>query len=440
MLKFEKYYQAIERTEPIKTNGKVTQVIGLIIESQGPGANLGELCYVFPKSGMTRIQAEVVGFRDNKLLLMPLGDLNGIGPGCEVISTGDSFRVGVGPKLLGRVIDGLGNPLDGLGPLDVVDERPVNGNPLNPLDRKRIVDPLSIGVKAIDGMLTIGKGQRIGIFSGSGVGKSTLLGMVARNTSADVNVIALVGERGREVREFLEKDLGEDGLKRSVVIVATSDQPALVRLKGALVATSIAEHFRDQGLDVMLMMDSVTRFAMAQREVGLAVGEPPATRGYTPSVFALLPKLLERSGTSKNGTITGLYTVLVEGDDTNEPIADTVRGILDGHVVLSRDLAMQNHYPAVDILASVSRVMTDIVGQDHLKAADEARSILATYRDAKDLIDIGAYTQGSNPKIDHAISKIDYVQEFLKQGIVENISFENSVGLLKSLTGEKLTA
>lgn len=431
MLKFEKYYQAIERSEPIKTNGKITQVIGLIIESQGPGANLGELCHVFPNSGSARIQAEVVGFRDNKLLLMPLGDLSGIGPGCEVVATGDSFRVGIGSQLLGRVIDGLGNPLDGRGPLQCQDDCPVNGNPLNPLDRKRITEPLSIGVKAIDGMLTVGKGQRIGIFSGSGVGKSTLLGMVARNTSADVNVIALIGERGREVREFLEKDLGDEGLQRSVVIVATSDQPALVRLKGAMVATSIAEYFRDQGLDVMLMMDSVTRFAMAQREVGLAVGEPPATRGYTPSVFALLPKLLERSGTSSKGTITGLYTVLVEGDDTNEPITDAVRGILDGHVVLTRELAMQNHYPAIDILASVSRVMIDIVAEEHLRAADEARGILATYRDAKDLIDIGAYAKGSNPKIDYAISRIDSVIDFLRQGISEKYTFENAVEMLK---------
>jgi len=431
MLKFEKYYQAIERSEPIKTNGKITQVIGLIIESQGPGANLGELCHVFPNSGSARIQAEVVGFRDNKLLLMPLGDLSGIGPGCEVVATGDSFRVGIGSQLLGRVIDGLGNPLDGRGPLQCQDDCPVNGNPLNPLDRKRITEPLSIGVKAIDGMLTVGKGQRIGIFSGSGVGKSTLLGMVARNTSADVNVIALIGERGREVREFLEKDLGDEGLQRSVVIVATSDQPALVRLKGAMVATSVAEYFRDQGLDVMLMMDSVTRFAMAQREVGLAVGEPPATRGYTPSVFALLPKLLERSGTSSKGTITGLYTVLVEGDDTNEPITDAVRGILDGHVVLTRELAMQNHYPAIDILASVSRVMIDIVAEEHLRAADEARGILATYRDAKDLIDIGAYAKGSNPKIDYAISRIDSVIDFLRQGISEKYTFENAVEMLK---------
>ncbi len=440
MLKFEKYFQAIERTEPIKTNGKVTQVIGLIIESQGPGASLGELCYVFPKTGSTRIEAEVVGFKESKILLMPLGDLRGIGPGCEVVATGDSFRVGVGNKLLGRIIDGLGNPLDGKGPLDTGEQYPVNGNPPNPLHRKRITEPLSIGVKAIDGVLTVGKGQRVGIFSGSGVGKSTMLGMVARNTSADVNVIALIGERGREVREFLEKDLGEEGLKRSVVIVATSDQPALVRIKGALVATTIAEYFRDQGLDVMLMMDSVTRFAMAQREVGLAVGEPPATRGYTPSVFAILPKLLERSGTSSRGTITGLYTVLVEGDDTNEPIADAVRGILDGHIVLTRELAMQNHYPAIDILASVSRVMIDIADEDHRKASDELRSILATYRDAKDLIDIGAYAKGSNPKIDYAISKIDQVLEFLKQGVEEKFTFDHAVALLKSLTGERMSA
>ena len=440
MLKYEKYFQAIEKTEPIKTNGKVTQVIGLIIESQGPGANLGDLCYVFPNNGSTRIQAEVVGFKENKILLMPLGDLRGIGPGCEVVASGDSFRVGVGPKLLGRILDGLGNPLDSLGPVETIDEYPVNGNPLNPLERKRITEPLSMGVKAIDGILTIGKGQRIGIFSGSGVGKSTLLGMIARNTSADVNVIALVGERGREVREFLEKDLGEEGLKRSVVIVATSDQPALVRLKGALVATTVAEYFRDQGLDVMLMMDSVTRFAMSQREVGLAVGEPPATRGYTPSVFAILPKLLERSGTSSKGTITGLYTVLVEGDDTNEPIADAVRGILDGHIVLTRELAMQNHYPAIDILASVSRVMIDIVREEHLKAADDVRSVLATYKDAKDLIDIGAYAKGSNPKIDNAISKIDAIVEYLKQGVPEQYTFDTAVTLLKSLTGIPLSA
>lgn len=437
---FDKYYFALERSDPIKINGKVSQVIGLVIESNGPSANLGELCYIFPKTGSPRIQAEVVGFKENRILLMPLGELGGIGPGCEVVATGETFRVGVGPQVLGRVLDGLGNPLDGLGPLAVKEEYPVNGNPPNPLERMRIAEPLATGVKAIDGILTCGKGQRIGIFAGSGVGKSTLLGMVARNTSADVNVIALIGERGREVREFLEKDLGEEGLRRSVVIVATSDQPALVRIKGAMAATTIAEYFRDQGRNVMLMMDSVTRFAMAQREVGLTVGEPPATRGYTPSVFAILPKLLERSGCSANGTITGLYTVLVDGDDHNEPIADAVRGILDGHTVLSRDLAMQNQYPAIDILASVSRTMIDIVDQDHTRAAEEIRSILATYRDAKDLIDIGAYAHGSNPKIDYAISKIQAVLDFLKQGINDKITFENSVSILKSLSNTRLSA
>lgn len=378
----------------------------------------------------------MVGFKENKILLMPLGELEGIGPGCEVVACGQSFSVGVSPDLLGRVLDGLGNPIDGLGPITYEKEYSVNNSPPNPLQRKRITEPLSFGVRAIDGILTCGKGQRVGIFSGSGIGKSTLLGMIARNTSADVNVIALVGERGREVREFLEKDLGEEGLRRSVVIVATSDQPALVRIKGAMVATTIAEYFRDQGQDVMLMMDSVTRFAMAQREVGLAVGEPPATRGYTPSVFALLPKLLERSGTSMKGTITGLYSVLVDGDDHNEPIADAVRGILDGHIVLSRDLAMQNHYPAIDVMASISRVMNDIVSAEQLDAAGIIKNILATYRDAKDLIDVGAYAKGSNPKIDYAISMIDKVNNYLRQGIDECFNYAQSAEQLKELVLE----
>lgn len=430
---FDKYIYALDKVEPIKTNGKVTQVVGLIIESHGPEANLGEMCYIYPRGSKFKIKAEVVGFRENKILLMPLGELEGIGPGCEVVASGQSFCVGVSQDLLGRVIDGLGNPIDGLGPINFEKENSVNNSPPNPLQRKRITEPLSFGVKAIDGILTCGKGQRVGIFSGSGIGKSTLLGMIARNTSADVNVIALVGERGREVREFLEKDLGAEGLKRSVVVVATSDQPALVRLKGAMVATTIAEYFRDQGKDVMLMMDSVTRFAMAQREVGLAVGEPPATRGYTPSVFALLPKLLERSGTSLKGTITGLYSVLVDGDDHNEPIADAVRGILDGHIVLSRDLAMQNHYPAIDVMASISRVMTDIVSEEQLAAAGKIKNILATYRDAKDLIDVGAYAQGSNPKIDYAISMIDEVNNYLRQGIDECFSYAQSAEQLKNM-------
>jgi len=429
----DKFMTTLNNLEPIKTNGKVTQIIGLTIESDGPGAKLGELCYIYPRDNGQKIMAEVVGFKGKKVLLMPLGELEGIGPGCEVISTGHSFKVGVGRYLLGRVLDGLGNPIDGHKFLPLDDEYPVHASPPNPLSRKRIAEPISVGVKAIDGLLTCGMGQRMGIFAGSGVGKSTLLGMIARNTNADVNVIALVGERGREVREFIEKDLGEEGLRRSVVVAATSDQPALVRLKGAMVATTIAEYFRDQGLNVMLMMDSVTRFAMAQREVGLAIGEPPATRGYTPSVFALLPKLLERSGTSDKGTITGLYTVLVDGDDHNEPIADAVRSILDGHVVLSRELAMQNHYPAVDVLASVSRVMTDIVSAEHRQAAGHLRSILATYRDAKDLIDIGAYTMGSNPQIDYALSMIEKVNCYLRQDVFESYSLEEAQVMLGRL-------
>lgn len=437
-MNINKYLQAVKQVDTIRTNGKVSQVIGLIIESNGPGATLGELCYVYPRGGGNKIQAEVVGFKDNKVLLMPLGDLEGVGPGSEVISTGTSLRVAVGPHLLGRVLDGLGNPIDGQGVVENVLDYPAQANPPNPLTRKRIEEPISLGVKAIDGLLTCGKGQRVGIFAGSGVGKSTLLGMIARNTNADVNVIALVGERGREVREFIERDLGEEGLRRSVVVVATSDQPALVRLKGAFVATSIAEYFRDQGNDVMLMMDSATRFAMAQREVGLAVGEPPATRGYTPSVFALLPKLLERSGTSDRGTITGLYTVLVDGDDHNEPIADAVRGILDGHIVLSRELAMQNQYPAIDVLASVSRVMNDIVPQEHRRSAGQFRSTLATYRDAKDLIDIGAYTSGSNPKIDYAITKYPDIIEFLKQDVHDRFVLEEAREYLLQITADAI--
>lgn len=429
----DKYLSTLQQVEPIKTNGKVTQIIGLVIESTGPNTRLGEICYIYPRVGEQKVVAEVVGFKEKRVLLMPLGGMEGVGPGCEVISTGKTLKVGVGPELLGRVIDGLGNPLDGKGHILTSVEYPVQASPPNPLLRRRITEPLCLGVKAIDGLLTCGRGQRIGIFAGSGVGKSTLLGMVARNTNADINIIALVGERGREVREFIEKDLGEEGLQRSVVVVATSDQPALVRLKAAMVATALAEYYRDQGQDVMLMMDSVTRFAMSQREVGLAVGEPPATRGYTPSVFALLPKLLERSGTSDKGTITGLYTVLVDGDDYNEPITDAVRGILDGHIVLSRALAAQNHYPAIDILNSISRVMNEIVDPEHRKMAAEIRAILATYTDAKDLIDIGAYNPGSNPKIDYALEMIEGTNEFLRQDIIESITLEESCTMIKKL-------
>jgi flagellum-specific ATP synthase len=424
---------AIRATDPITANGRIKQVIGLTIESTGPAAQIGELCHIHSRYLEEPVSAEVVGFRGDRVLLMPLGDMEGIEPGSEVVASGHSLRVPVGSDLLGRVLDGLGRPIDGREPPHAETYYPVTNSPPSPLSRRRISQPLGMGVRAIDGLLTVGRGQRIGIFSGSGVGKSTLMGIIARNTEADVNVVALVGERGREVREFLERDLGEEGLSRSVVVVATSDQPALVRLKGAFVATAIAEYFRDQGKDVMLMMDSVTRFAMAQREVGLAIGEPPATRGYTPSVFAILPKLLERSGTSANGSITGLYTVLVDGDDMNEPVADSTRSILDGHIILSRKLASKNHYPAIDVNASLSRVMVEITDDSHREAAGKLRDVLATYAEAEDLINIGAYNHGSNPKIDYAIEKIEAVNHFLRQGVQERSSLEQAIEELESI-------
>jgi flagellum-specific ATP synthase len=430
----EKYLDAINSVETLKISGKITQIVGLVIESQGPSVNLGDLCYISPRNDGAKIPAEVVGFRQNRVLLMPIGEMQGIGPGCEVFSAHQALKVNVGNHLLGRILDGLGNPMDNKGPLAVQNEYPLHSIPPHPLSRSRIEKKLSVGVRAIDGLMTLGRGQRVGIMAGSGVGKSTLLGMIARNTEADINVIALVGERGREVREFIERDLGEEGLKRSVVVVATSDQPALVRIKGAMTATAIAEYFRDQGLDVVLMMDSVTRFAMAQREVGLTVGEPPATRGYTPSVFAMLPKLLERSGTGEKGSITGIYTVLVDGDDMNEPIADAVRSILDGHIVLSRSIAAQNHYPAIDVLGSVSRVMLDIVEKKHYRAAQQMRSIMATYREAEDLINIGAYATGSNANIDKAILAIDSVNAFLQQDVYEKMTADETIAKLLSLT------
>ncbi|MBQ9365489.1 MAG: flagellar protein export ATPase FliI [Schwartzia sp.] len=433
-INLRKFNQAIDNSEPIKMDGKVTQVIGLVIESKGPNVSLGELCYI--KSRMPDVEpipAEVVGFREGHVLLMPIGEMTGIGPGCEVVSAQKTLQVKVGPQLLGRVLDGLGNPMDGKGPILSKVEYPLQALPPDPLQRPRIHDSLFVGVRPIDGLMTLGSGQRIGIMAGSGVGKSTLLSMIARNTEADISVISLVGERGREVRDFIERDLGEEGLKRSVVVVATSDKPALVRIKGAMTATAIAEYFRDQGRKVVLMMDSVTRFAMAQREVGLTIGEPPATRGYTPSVFALLPRLLERAGTSAKGSITGIYTVLVDGDDMNEPIADAVRSILDGHIVLSRAIAAQNHFPAIDILASVSRVMTDVVDDKHMNAARNLRALLATYREAEDLIHIGAYVKGSSKKIDEAIAKIDAINGFLCQGVFEKTTFEEMEKQLESI-------
>jgi flagellum-specific ATP synthase len=437
-LDLQKYHDKLHKIDPLKTSGKVTQIVGLVVEASGLRASIGELCRIISRNEEVVIDAEIVGFREEKALLMPLGDLHGIGPGAKVIATEEEFEIAVGENLLGRVLDGLGRPIDGKGPIKTKQYRKVYGSPSDPLNRKKIEHPIATGIRSIDGSLTIGMGQRMGIFAGSGVGKSTALGMIARNTNADVNVIALIGERGREVRDFIEKDLKKEGLKRSVVIAATSDQPALIRRMGAFVATSIAEYFRDNGSNVMLMMDSVTRFAMAQREIGLAIGEPPTTKGYTPSVFGLLPKLLERAGTTPDqGTITGLYTVLVEADDLNEPISDSVRAILDGHVVLSRALAAQGHYPPVDILDSVSRCMIDITDESHRKAASKLREVLSTYKNAEDLINIGAYVEGSNPQIDYAIQKIGPIKKFLIQGIEDMSGYQETIDRLKELFAEK---
>jgi flagellum-specific ATP synthase len=435
----EKYLKVLRNLDPVKRIGRVNQIVGLTVEGDGPAANLGEHCLITVRDSVEPISAEVVGFKAGRVILMPLGEMNGISPGSEIIGTGQKLQVEVGQALLGRVLNGLGQPMDGKGPLFTGNYYPLTAAPPNPLTRKRITIPLAMGIRAIDGLLTCGRGQRVGIFAGSGVGKSTLLGMIARNTDADINVIGLIGERGREVRDFLERDLGTEGLARSVVIVATSDQPALVRIKGAMVATAVAEYFRDQGKDVMFMMDSVTRFAIAQREVGLAVGEPPTTRGYTPSVFALLPKLLERSGTADQGSITGLYTVLVEGDDMNEPIADAVRGILDGHIVLSRNLAHLNHYPAIDILASVSRLMTELADDDHQRTAGELRSTLATYSNNEDLINIGAYAAGSNPQIDGAIKMIQPINDFLCQTVYDKAPYADTIARLVSMMGGSIS-
>lgn len=433
-INLEKFNTAIDHCKSMNMIGKVVQIVGLVIECNGPNVSMGELCYVHSHfEDVEPLPAEVVGFREGYVLLMPLGETKGIGPGCQVVSAQKVLQVKVGPELLGRVIDGLGNPIDGKGPILCQKEYPIQADPPAPLERPVIKDSLYVGVRAIDGLITMGQGQRIGIMAGSGVGKSTLLSMIARNTEADISVIALVGERGREVKEFIERDLGEEGLKRSVVVVATSDKPALVRIKGALTATAIAEYFRDRGRKVVLMMDSVTRFAMAQREVGLTVGEPPATRGYTPSVFALLPRLLERAGTSAKGSITGIYTVLVDGDDMNEPIADAVRSILDGHIVLSRNIAAQNHFPAIDVLVSVSRVMSAVVPKEHMEANRKLRALMAVYKEAEDLIHIGAYVKGSSPKIDEAVQKIDAINDFLCQGVFEVQSFEETIQRLEGI-------
>lgn len=428
---FEKLKSKIDQANFYYFTGYVNQVIGLTIESVGPAVSIGTLCKI--KAPKLESLAEVVGFKENKVLLMPYSDLVGVFPGCKVVALDSLFEVKVGHDLLGRILNGLGEPMDGKGEIRSRLKYPVDNRAPNPLERDRINEAMPLGIKAIDALLTIGKGQRVGIFAGSGVGKSTLLGMIARNTKADVNVLALIGERGRELKEFLEKDLKDEGLKRSVVVVATSDESALKRVKAAYVAMAIAEYFRDEGMDVLFMMDSLTRFAMAQREIGLAIGEPPVSRGYTPSVFSIMPKLLERAGKNKKGSITALYTVLVDGDDFNEPITDTARGILDGHIVLSRALANKNHYPAIDVLSSISRVMNDIITQEHKLVSNEIKRIMAVYKESEDLINIGAYSKGSNAEIDRAIELIPKINNFLQQDVDERYNFEDELSMLKSI-------
>ncbi len=431
-LPYDLFLRRINSVHTIKQSGKVVKTIGLVVESEGPTVSIGDLCTIENPDG-EKTKAEVVGFRENRILLMPLGNMTGITPGSFVVSTGEQLRVPVGDELIGRVLDGLGHPLDGKGPILTVNTRRIDSQPIPAFSRQRIAETVRTGIRIIDMMATCGRGQRMGIFAGSGVGKSVMLGMIARGSSADVNIIALVGERGREVREFVEKDLGEEGLKRSIVVAVTSDQPALIRIKGAMAATAIAEHYRDQGKNVLLLMDSITRIAIAQREIGLAVGEPPATKGYTPSVFALLPKILERAGNNDKGSITGLYSVLVEGDDVNEPISDAVRSILDGHVALSRKLAAHNQYPAVDVLDSISRLMIDVVDGEQMDLAAQVREIIATYRESEDLINIGAYVKGSSEKIDYAISKVDQINQFFRQKISERDDFEKSMAELREI-------
>lgn len=424
VINFQKYQDILSSTRFSTESGKVTEVTGMVIKGYLPGASIGAVCQIYPNSSDRFFHAEVIGFKDRSVLMMPLSEMRGVGHGSKIVLSKQVATVRVGNQILGRVIDGLGRVIDGLGECELIEDVPLYREPRNPLERRPIRQPLDLGIRAINGLLSIGQGQRVGIMAGSGVGKSVLLGMMARNTKADVNVIALIGERGREVREFIENDLGPEGLARSVVICVTSDQSPLLRMRGAFIATAVAEYFSAQGKNVLMMMDSVTRFAMAQREIGLSAGEPPASKGYTPSVFSTLPKLLERPGSFEGqGSITGLYTVLVEGDDMDDPIADSVRSIVDGHIVLSRKLAHAAHYPAIDILASASRVMSAVISNEHLRAAQKFRESLAVYKEAEDLINIGAYKQGSNPRIDRAVKQIEYINAFLKQRVEERTDF-----------------
>ena len=430
---FRELIPSVRSAETVGRTGKIENIVGMSIEASGGRAAIGDICRIYSNESGGQIPAEVVGFKNDHILLMPYANMSGISAGNFVRNTGKRLTLPVGPFLRGRVINALGQPIDGLEPFQRGDTFSVDSTYINPMARPPIRERMEFGIKAIDSLLTIGKGQRIGIFAGSGVGKSTLMGMIAKNVKADINVIALVGERGREVLEFMQKDLGEEGMRRSVLVVATSDQPAMLRMKCPSVATSIAEYFSGQGYDVLLMMDSLTRFAMAQREIGLAIGEPPVARGYTPSMYAEMPKLLERSGNFEKGSITGVYTVLVEGDDTNEPIADTVRGILDGHIVLSRQLANANHFPAIDVGASISRLMVEIVSPEHRKLAGQLRDIMGVYEKNSDLVSIGAYKAGTNPKLDHALSKIDGINQFLMQGVDEAFSYEDSLEQLRRI-------
>lgn len=429
----EKLMKKVHQIDSVECSGRIKKVVGMTVESEGPVVRIGDICKIMSNRDDGFVFAEVVGFREENVLLMPFGDLTGIGVGNRVIATGSELTIPVGEGLRGRILDALGQPMDGKGPIDPDAHYPVENAPPNPLERERIKTIMPLGVRAVDSLLTLGSGQRVGIFAGSGVGKSTLLGMIARRANADINVITLVGERGREVLDFLEKDLQEEGLAKSVLVVATSDRPALLRRKSAMVGTAIAEYFRDKGYKVLLMMDSLTRFAMAQREIGMAIGEPPVSRGFPPSVYAMLPKLLERSGTSREGSITAIYTVLVEGDDMNEPISDTVRGILDGHIVLSRKLANNNHYPAIDVLASISRLMSDIVEPEHREMAGRIKNLMTTYNESRDMISIGAYRQGTNREIDEAIRLWKPINDMLKQRVDEESDFEETLAQMKAI-------